>query len=302
MEQLQDDIHHNNPSIKESSLLTYSRILNIIYHRVGDGVEHVDYKFFEKKQPQILKYLDGVRSLRYKKTILAALFNIVRNPEVRARYKNIMIENWKESDANDSKQEKSDKELKNWISLDEVRNIYNNLKEEVQPLFKRKNLTRAEHNRLVSFIILSLYVLMPPRRSTDYTEMLMLGQQPTDAKEQVNYIDKKHMVFNVYKTAKHYGVQRIHVPLSLMAILKQWKKVYPDNRYLLFDFTGKKLSNVYITHYLNRVFNKNISVNMLRHIYISEKVLKNVPKLTELEKEAHDMGHSVNQQALYKKF
>lgn len=302
MDQLVEDIHHNNPSIKDSSLLTYARILNILYQRVSDGSDPPSYKFFEKKQPQILKYLDGVRTLRYKKTILASLFNIVRDPEVRAKYKRIMNDKWKESNDIDAKQEKSDKEVKNWISLDEVKRVYENLKQEVQPLFKRKNLTRAEHNKLVSYVILSLYVLLPPRRCTDYTEMLMLGEKPSDAKEQVNYIDGRDMVFNVYKTAKFHGSQKVKIPPTLMAILRQWKKVYPDNRYLLFDFTGKKLSNVYITHYLNRVFSKNISVNMLRHIYISEKVLPNVPKLADLEQEAHDMGHTINQQALYKKF
>jgi hypothetical protein len=40
---------------------------------------------------------------------------------------------------------------------------------------------------------------------------------------------------------------------------------------------------------------------MLRHIYISEKVLPNVPKLTEMLKTAEEMGHNVLQQLKYKK-
>ena len=302
MEQIKEEINRANPAIKESSLITYARILNIIYNRTNEHGEPADYKYFEDNKQKIYKYLEGVKSLKYRKTMLAALINIVRDPDIRAEYKTTMLDQWREANEEDSKQTKSDKQSENWISMEEVKNIYTNLKIDAAPLFKRKSLTRQEHNRLISFIILSLYVLLPPRRSTDYTEMLMLGEKPTSEKEQVNYIDGRDMVFNVYKTAKHYGVQKVRMPNTLIQILKQWQKMFPHNRYLLFDFCGKKLSNVYITHYLNKIFGKKISVNMLRHIYISEKVLAGVPKLTELQKEAHDMGHSVAQQTLYKKF
>jgi len=53
---------------------------------------------------------------------------------------------------------------------------------------------------------------------------------------------------------------------------------------------------------LNAIFDKNISASMLRHIYVSDVTLKNMPKLSELEKVAHDMGHSTAEQMMYKKF
>jgi hypothetical protein len=53
---------------------------------------------------------------------------------------------------------------------------------------------------------------------------------------------------------------------------------------------------------LNTIFDKKISASMLRHIYISDEVLKDVPKIEELQKIAAEMGHSVGEQMLYKKF
>jgi len=50
---------------------------------------------------------------------------------------------------------------------------------------------------------------------------------------------------------------------------------------------------------LNTIFDgKHISCDMLRHIYLTN-LYKDVPALTQMEKTAEDMGHSVGQAMLY---
>jgi hypothetical protein len=122
-----------------------------------------------------------------------------------------------------------------------------------------------------------------------------------DPIEKDNYIKGRKFVFNTYKTAKTYGQQQVDINPKLFSLLTRWKKMYPQQKYLLETTTGRKLQNNDITRILNKIFGKKISVNMLRHIYISDEILENMPKLTELEKKAEDMGHSVQNQILYKK-
>jgi hypothetical protein len=60
-----------------------------------------------------------------------------------------------------------------------------------------------------------------------------------------------------------------------------------------------KLSTITLNQRLNKIFKKPISVNMIRHAYISHLYPDDMPKLEELNKIAHDMGHNINEQQKY---
>ena len=66
-----------------------------------------------------------------------------------------------------------------------------------------------------------------------------------------------------------------------------------DGDYMLFSTNGNKLTSPQVSRMLNKIFDgKHISVDMLRHIYLSN-VYKDVPPIKEMEQLASDMGHSV---------
>ena len=114
-------------------------------------------------------------------------------------------------------------------------------------------------------------------------------------------MDKRKFVFNQYKTAKKYNQQTVDIPQRLRNIILRWESKH-DNDYLLFDENGSPLSPPRLTLKLNRIFGgKKISVNMLRHIFITDTVLDNAPALRKLEEVAENMGHSTDQQSLYRK-
>jgi site-specific recombinase XerD len=95
----------------------------------------------------------------------------------------------------------------------------------------------------------------------------------------------------------------VDCPPGLQEVFALWfpvAKKYSD--YLLFNSYGDSLTQPRLTKMLNAIFDKNISASMLRHIFISDNVLKDVPKMQELDKIAHDMGHSREEQMLYKKY
>ena len=179
--------------------------------------------------------------------------------------------------------------------------LYHELEEEALPLFKKDKLHSANMKTLQHYVILSCYVLIPPRRIADYINFKIKDiSTKTD-----NWFDEKknELVFNNYKTAKNYGTQRVECPKSLQAVFQKWFPIASRySEFMLFNSYGNHLTQPQLTKMLNSIFDKNISASMLRHIYISDVTLKNMPKLNDLEKVAHDMGHSVQEQMMYKKF
>jgi site-specific recombinase XerD len=89
----------------------------------------------------------------------------------------------------------------------------------------------------------------------------------------------------------------VKTPKTLEILLTKWIKKNPGD-YLFSDYAGKKLTSAGISKILNSIFKKNISVNMLRHAYITDTL---GPKIADLEEKAAEMGQSTGQQKLYVK-
>jgi hypothetical protein len=69
---------------------------------------------------------------------------------------------------------------------------------------------------------MSVYVLIPPRRSKDYTELKLVNVD----KSKDNYMDtikrKNIFVFNAYKNAGKLGTQTVEIPLALKTIITKF--------------------------------------------------------------------------------
>jgi hypothetical protein len=191
-------------------------------------------------------------------------------------------------------QKKSTKEAENWISTEDIKKIYDGLLEKVSSMFKR-NLV-GDYQTIIQFWLVALLggvAGIPPRRSLDYGAMKIRNYNPKED----NYYKAGKFYFNRYKTADKYGLQTIDVPKDLQALLKKWIKMN-DTDYLLFSSNKKPLSSPQITRILNKIFGRKISVDLLRHFYLTN-YYKDIPKLSQMEKLSSEMGHSVNQAMLY---
>lgn len=147
---------------------------------------------------------------------------------------------------------------------------------------------------MMEFLLLSFLggVVMPPRRSLDYGELKIRNY---DTKTDNYYKQTKEggkFYFNVYKTAKTYGTQILDVPKELNVLLKKWVKL-STNDYMLYSTNGNKFSSPQINRILNKIFDKQISTDLLRHIYISN-IYKDLPSLSNMENLASDMGHNLS--------
>lgn len=287
-------IRKNKPKVSQSTVKTYGSLINAMLKYMG--VSDVKETYFETNYKDVLKHLEKNVTSARRKNCLSACMSVTKSPEILAKYRTVMISDLQAYEKEQSKQEMTKKQKDNWISWKEVMEVFAEKEKMVKPLWGKKKLTVGETQQLVEFVALACLVLIPPRRVTDWICFKLRNMDKTKD----NYLLGRKMIFNTYKTAKSYGEQTVVIPERLRVIISRWAQIN-KGEYLLIGRKGEQLTQSKMTMMLNRVFGKKISVNMLRHIYISDNVLKDVPAMTKLQKTAEEMGHSLETQMTYKK-
>jgi integrase len=288
-----DDIKTAKPDISAGSLKTYNSLLRSIYKAVFKTVEKPDVKSFSKHSEDILKFLEA-KPYNVRKTYLAALVAVAP----LEAYKKMMLENIREYQHEQSKQELTTKLENSSISKEEIENLEEKLRLNAEALMKKKTHRVPELMDIQNYIIFSLYYgHIVPRRALDYCDMLYQNFTNNN-----NYIDfkKSRFVFNNYKTAKFKGTQTLDIPPSLMKILKKWIALIPreiDN--LFFNSNLEPLTNVTLNQRLNAIFGGKKSVNSLRHFYLTSKYSDLMKETEQMSKEMSDMGSSIAQAPIY---
>ena len=279
----------NRPKLSDSSLKTYTSLLFKLYNTLeaDNGLE-----FFNKNEDRILKHLEKNVHKVSRKTVLSAYFIL----SGKAATHKMMIVDAKSVNDDYKLNKKSDKQEKNWISKEQIIAVYNKHKAIAMAIITQKVFTEADLLALRDYVILGLYTLHNPRRSLDYAEM----KYKNFNKNEDNYIKNGQFVFNIYKTSKYYGMQTEPVDKDFMKFLKnKYFKLNPTE-YVLFDSKKTKLSSSQITKLLNKLYDGNVSVDILRHVLVTDK-LKGMPSIQKLEELASSLGHNVATMLQYAK-
>jgi integrase len=294
--EIKDFVKTKRPNLSAGTLTTYTSIITNLYKKVFGSTDKYDLEKFNTDYKEVLNFLKDIPADR-RKTTLAAMVVIV-DEDVKDNYRKQMMSDIEESRGQDILQKKSAKQEANWVSQQEIKEVYERLYSKIENLSK-KNLTVESMTTIRDVILLALTsgIYIPPRRSQDWSEMKIKGiNKDTD-----NYLLKNKFVFNTYKTAKTYGRETIDVPPDLQVLLKKYISLLPSGQeYLLVNGNGRKMTSVSIALALNKIFSKAVSVNMLRHSYLTEKY-KDVPALTDMMDTARQMGHSLTQGLTYVK-
>lgn len=279
---LEKQIIKNRENIKPSSVKTYLSCLSNLIKKM-DG--ELDVKFFNNTK-KILAYLEDKTPVQ-RKTCLSALFILTKNED----YQKPMLEDIKTVNTQYKEQVKNKKESENWISQEDLQAFYNTYLKIANDIFKKKEWTNSDITELQKYFILTFLggYFFPPRRSQDFTELKLKNFD----KEKDNFYFKGCFYFNVYKTAKSFGEQKIELPIEIDKQVKKYiKKI--ENEYFFFNpKTGNKLTSPNITLMINSIFGKKVSTNMLRHFFLSNKY-KDIPALLEMEDTAKKMGHDLS--------
>jgi len=267
-------LREKRPKITEGSLKTYtSNLFNL--NKKMDGEKSLE---FFKNHDDIIKYIQNhMTSNQTQKTVLSALFILTEIKE----YREVMINICKKVNDTYKTQKMSEKQKEHRISFDEV-------KEKVNALLNAMKANPSKENyQLYLMACFSSGVFSPPRRS----EFSNVKIKNFDGQHD-NYLSKKKIIFNRFKTAKKYGTQEYNIPTTVLPILRKYLKMNTSD----FLFPKKNgdapMTNVDYNRMLQKVFGKGISVDALRSIFLSEKY-KNMPSMEEMQNTATEMGHTV---------
>ena len=282
MESIRKLINDKRPSLSDSSITTYASILKNLYKKVF-GDDKYEFSKFDNTD-KVLKFLEDVPPNK-RKTILSSLVIITD----KKPYRDLMAEDVKAYNKEISKQVKTDEQEASWVNGNQVKELYDGLKANADLIYKKKNHTISDLQEIQNYILISVLggIYVPPRRSKDFCDFKIKNID----KDTHNYLDKSKMVFNSYKTSKTYGTQELVIPTQLRNILKKWIAINPTE-YLFFDSNLNPLSSVKLNQRFNKIFGKKVSVNQMRHTYLTDKFGDTINKKNEVANTMSDMGSS----------
>jgi hypothetical protein len=199
--------------------------------------------------------------------------------------------------AQEAKNEKTPTQEANWLTWAEVQKKHEELKERVKALPER--LTESQYNHLLEYTILSLYVLLPPRRN-DYQNMLIVKEAPEDATKNYLELSTNRFIFNKFKTSKREGQLIVDIPAELFAVINTYLNHHPllkgkhtlPQPFLVYADGRPLTATNSITRILNKIFGKSVGSSLLRHIYLG----KYSDVREEMKEDAKMMSHSVETQ------
>lgn len=309
MNQLKDKVIDGR-NIKESTWKSYfTNIKQLV--QIFNNNEYTTNEFLHNKN-KVKEYLSTLKPAKQRmviSTILVLLSPCGKNqPEPQDKY----IYNFYTSllatkmDAYFDEQKEqiaNPKQLSNWRTWEDIVGVQKSFMNLMRrDKYNCKNIfTKEELKKYQEYLVISLYTLIPPRR-LDYSSMLIVDAKTysnMDEKDKnaCNYLVvqsrvKKYFSFgeDSQKNKTFYYTQ---VPSKLNQILNLYLKHHKES-FLLMNARGGPLSADGLSKMLIRILekdNKRISVNMLRHIYLSEK-FKDAPSIKERQLLALEMGHS----------
>jgi len=284
----------------------------------GDG----DFKNldFLKDIDEIKEFLSKLK-LSTQKNYLAAIIVSLDAMNERKKYDDLIQEYRTVLDDTHNKYvedyengEKSDTQKKNWASMASLKKVMNGYLRDIKEreLLSKDELNKKQMALMQKWVIANLFLNEenPPTR-LDYAPMEIISKSEYDKldeeeKKENNYLvivsrNNKFFSFNEYKTSGKYGENEVKVGKKLNSVLNIWLKFNKTDS-LLLNSKQEPMSANGLGKEIKKVFEptgKNISVNMLRHIFISEKYPKD--KLDEKATDAKKMGHSVDMQEKYSK-
>lgn len=168
----------------------------------------------------------------------------------------------------------------------------------------RDKLDKGSMDRL----LLAMYTMIRPLRGDFGAVRIYKGRPPKDDDNE-NYIQlttgsrESVLVLNEYKTARSKGAHHATLPPALVAEIRASLVKRPrDYLFVKSDGTPYDLGNSYVRYAnntLKRLFNRPLTLSLIRHSYISSLDFNKL-SIAEKEEIAAEMAHTVGMQDKYR--
>lgn len=266
--------------------------------RLNDNQPITDIKFLSRPAT-IMKKIGDFKATTQRTfiiSIISLLSQIPKTKKLYDKYYELLLKINDQIKSDNDANNKADS-LLNWDAVEEKQK---QLKCEIDEFRGKTSITQSEYDKLLQYVVLSLYTLIPPRRNKDYLLMDVVDKYDSSMDNSRNYYsrDTNEFIFNNYKTAKTFKQQRQEIPFKLQEVLDIYQKYRPkESPAFLVYYNKKPLKQINaITRILNATVGENIGASKLRHSYLTSKY-GNV--LDEMEKDANAMSHSTATQKEY---
>ena len=293
--------------IKENSLKSYLISLRKLNH--DEEIE--DLNFLDDKK-HIVEKIELLALPTQKNYLTAILVALQTQPDTDKGEKLIdfykeLLDKKNEKYSNFIKQnKKTDKQELNWTTMKDLNLIRKQYEKKIKEfeIKDKDTLNNKNFNMLQEYLISALYTLKAPIR-LDYAPMKIIKKRK-DIEEDQNYLlnigrNKKKFIIQEFKTKKKYGTQEMDIPPKLNTIINMWLKHNKTDSFLLNSRRGKLTANG-LGKLITKTFKdtgKNITLNLLRHIFISENI--DLEAVKHNKKLAEEMLHSEGMQEDYAK-
>ena len=301
---LKEQIEKIRPNIKPNSLRAYM----IILKKLNDEKDIESLAFLKDKEKitEIIKKKALTTQRNYLGAVLVALPILENSESLLDYYKGELEKVSTEYQTIIDTHKKTDKQELNWSSMVELIEVLTKYKKGMSKInTMREKLNEREFFYLTNYVVVGLFTLLPPTR-LDFAPMSIISNEKDDDNKQ-NYLvnksrNKKYFIINEYKSSKSYGKQIVQIPSSLNTILNLYLKFHKDTSSFLLNSRGTPLTANGLSKLLTSSFgryskNKKVTLNLIRHIYISENV--KLTKDTDETKLANSMMHSSSTQQDY---
>lgn len=304
-------------NVSESTLKSYRRHLNKIL-KLSEGENITDLGNCEKVLGLLEESDSSVASVRAYLASLVVCMDAHDMLEEGEKYRKAMMNYLVKEKDNMNKHEKTEVQKENWATMKELNDCIKTYEKQIknQKIMKKDTLTKKEKEYLQSYVCAMLYAGDPVNHQPvrlDYSPMIVIGEKDYDEKIKndvlpsgVNFLvvksrNKKTFVFHNYKTVKKYGIRKVPLSPKINSAVNKLLK-YNVTNYLFENHLARPLTSNALGKLLTTAFmptGKKITINLIRHIYITEKYP--VEKTKEQEEDAEKMLHSVATQKLYAK-
>ena len=215
---------------------------------------------------------------------------------------------------------KSDREIKKWTSIEELKTLAKKMNVKVKKIAKKYkaeplSITTKERGYIQDHLIIYLYTYYFWRN--DFVDLIIKSEKEYNNLEELKQKTLNYLIYNKYKscviklnnykTVKFYDPQNIVLKKEFSKCIRRYLKfrnLNQNTNYLLINQDGSKMERYYFSHYLSRItdehIQKKVTSSIIRHVAISEILPKLV--LTEDKIEfSRRMMHSPEQSSLYLK-
>ena len=294
-----------NRKISKNSI---EKVYMIKYKKISQGMKKTGVEFL-KDYDKVMEWIeDNFENISTQKSYISTVINVLKSHDMDAeKYSKRVKELTNEINEITAKHLKNAKQEKNYVPISKLRTVIN--------IYEKKANTsktqEEQYQALRKWIVANLYVGDPdnPPVRLDYSvDLIQKSDYDEDSKGNFLVLNKKEpefFHFGDHKTSASTGTKRIRVGKKLKKALKIWLQYNRSTKYLLLNDRGGKMTKHTLGVFITKVFSilkKHITLNDLRHIFVSELISDADLRSTKKRKQlASKMGHSLDLQEQYKK-